>query len=550
MVEASVWLVGGGVLLVVALIFILGGGIDAATSFEDLWVVVGSFLRPADYGLFVDSVGFCLSGDCITSWSGVSVNESDVEGYIFDADNTGSLTTTGSLSANNLTASGYISATGNLTASNLKDVGVSVAIGTQAGNFGSANRQTAVGYQSGQSSSGTQTTFVGYKAGYYASAGDSTFIGADAGGSSTASNSVAIGTSAGLSALANFTVVIGGSSGASNTGNYITAVGYRSGYQNKNESQTAVGYTAGFQNVGYRQTALGREAGYSNSGAGQTALGYIAGRENTGSYQTALGYYSGYQNTGNYAVSTGYTAGQNNSGDNIVVLGYQAGNGNAGDDVVALGYQAGKDNPYDDQFIVRQANINSVPLIQGNFSSGNVGIGTNSPSFPLTVGSNSSGGNVSVWATGEVHASAFVTHTSTYDYDRWGSALQYVGNASDYRGLGGRVNYDAYAPSRVEFVNPVFESVITGYVNVSFEDCSVFVFEDYWDTALNISGQRSVRSCVNVSRSDPVYESVFVRNDTVVGVDLQAEINLLKQAVFELKTAYCADVVSPSLEVC
>jgi len=61
--------------------------------------------------------------------------------------------------------------------------------------------------------------------------------------------------------------------------------------------------------------------------------------------------------------------------------------GNSGNDVVALGYQAGKDNTIDNQFIVKQANINAIPLIQGDFNTGNVGIGTTSPTEALDINS-------------------------------------------------------------------------------------------------------------------------------------------------------------------
>jgi len=43
------------------------------------------------------------------------------------------------------------------------------------------------------------------------------------------------------------------------------------------------------------------------------------------------------------------------------------------------------------QFIVKQANINATPLIQGNFSTGNVGIGTTTPASILHIDKGSSG---------------------------------------------------------------------------------------------------------------------------------------------------------------
>jgi hypothetical protein len=71
----------------------------------------------------------------------------------------------------------------------------------------------------------------------------------------------------------------------------------------------------------------------------------------------------------------GHLAGHTNTGDNVTGIGYEATRLNSGNDVVAIGYQAGKGNAKANQFIVKQANINATPLIQGEFSTGNIGIG-------------------------------------------------------------------------------------------------------------------------------------------------------------------------------
>jgi hypothetical protein len=69
----------------------------------------------------------------------------------------------------------------------------------------------------------------------------------------------------------------------------------------------------------------------------------------------------------------------------VTGIGYEATYLNTADDVVAIGYQAGKSNAVANQFIVKQANINTIPLIQGDFSTGNVGIGTTAPGHKLDV---------------------------------------------------------------------------------------------------------------------------------------------------------------------
>jgi hypothetical protein len=148
-----------------------------------------------------------------------------------------------------------------------------------------------------------------------------------------------------------------------------TALGYYAGNLNSGNSQLALGYYAGYQNTGYDQNVLGRFAGYQNIGGDQIALGYQAGYQNTGSDQIALGYYAGHQSTG----------------DSVIFLGRFAGYLNSGDNVVGLGWQAGYNNTANNQFIVRHANVNSTPLIQGNFATGFVGIGTSSPNTKLDV---------------------------------------------------------------------------------------------------------------------------------------------------------------------
>jgi len=177
---------------------------------------------------------------------------------------------------------------------------------------------------------------------------------------------------------------VGGSAG--NTAAYRqTALGYAAGYLNTGDSQIALGYYAGRENTGDYQTALGYNAGYLNTGVSQTALGQNAGNSNTGVSQTALGRGAGYLNTGNYQTALGYYAGFLNEGDKVIGVGYEATRNNTANDVVAIGHQAGKDNTVSNQFIIKQTNINAVPLIQGDFATGYVGIGTITPTAALQV---------------------------------------------------------------------------------------------------------------------------------------------------------------------
>jgi len=197
-----------------------------------------------------------------------------------------------------------------------------------------------------------------------------------------------------------YSVAVGEHAGEGNSGDRQTATGYYAGYSNTGTHQTATGYAAGNSNTGTHQTATGYAAGYSNSGAQQTATGMYAGHSNSGTHQTATGYAAGNSNTGTHQTATGYAAGQENEGHQVSGFGYETTKGNTGNDVVAIGYQAGKDNTVSDQFIVQQTNINAVPLIQGDFSTGNVGIGTTAPTSTLHT-------NGSI-------ACAYIARTATY----------------------------------------------------------------------------------------------------------------------------------------
>jgi len=187
-------------------------------------------------------------------------------------------------------------------------------------------------------------------------------------GSDTLSSG-AVGYYAGYENTGTHQIVMGANAGRNNEGFSQVGMGNRAGYRNTGDNQVAIGYYAGELNTGDNQTVVGNNAGLRNIGEGQTAVGVIAGRDNEGIHQIAVGYYAGNLNTGIYQTAVGYNAGRNNTGNNVV----------------AIGYGAGKDNTVANQFIVQQANINVIPLIQGNFLTGNVGIGTTTPDDKLQV---------------------------------------------------------------------------------------------------------------------------------------------------------------------
>ena len=181
----------------------------------------------------------------------------------------------------------------------------------------------------------------------------------------------------------NYNLGIGDTSGLVGIENVI--VGYQAGHGSSEGFQTAVGANAGYSNSGSEQTAVGTDAGFSNTGNSQTAVGSYAGNQNKGMGETAVGANAGSLNKGDYVVAIGYYSAYLNNGYRVIGIGYYAANENNGSDVVAIGYNAGNGNVYDNQFIVQDTHVNPVPLIQGNFSSGNVGIGLVKPQAKLDV---------------------------------------------------------------------------------------------------------------------------------------------------------------------
>lgn len=167
-----------------------------------------------------------------------------------------------------------------------------------------------------------------------------------------------------------------------------------------------VGYRSGYSNtVGYNNTANGWQSLYSNSnGYGNTANGWQTLYTNsTGDYNTAIGRYTLYLNstgnqntangssalysntTGSYNTVNGVSALYSNSTGNYnTALGRQAGYNSEGDGNVFLGNQAGYNETGSNKLYIANS-LTDPPLIYGNFSTGNVGLGTTNPVVKLQV---------------------------------------------------------------------------------------------------------------------------------------------------------------------
>ena len=163
--------------------------------------------------------------------------------------------------------------------------------------------------------------------------------------------------------------------------------------------RTMVGLQAGQSSSGLHSTFLGYQAGDTTAINYLVAIGYGAGRLSLGDYNVFVGEEAGLQFSGNKSVAVGYYAGRQATGDNSTFLGYYAGQANTGDNVVGIGYGAGDGNIVDDQFILKQGSVSLLPLIQGDFSTGYVGIGTTIANQRLQV-NGSANVTADIWANG------------------------------------------------------------------------------------------------------------------------------------------------------
>jgi hypothetical protein len=250
-----------------------------------------------------------------------------------------------------------------------------VAVGRGAGAQNTGFRQTAVGRAAGSQNTGDSQIAVGRGAGDRNSGIDQLAFGRESGLLNSGLQQVALGVFAGRENTADYNISIGSDAGRNNTGVDTVAIGREAGRQNNSLELTAVGTFAGYQNKSIRVTAVGRGAGYQNEGAESSFFGHRSGFGNKGADATAIGRSAGAGNTGLILSALGKEAGELNTGNYVIGIGFQAAKSNTGNGVIALGYQAGLSNSEGSVFLLRQAHLNTNPLIKGYFISGAIVIG-------------------------------------------------------------------------------------------------------------------------------------------------------------------------------
>ncbi len=243
------------------------------------------------------------------------------------------------------------------------------------------------------------------------------FIGKGAGQrNATGNNNIAIGDSAlAVNLSANHNVAIGFYSMKDATGSGNIGIGYRTLQKISGQNNIGIGYGSlqfaqqGYNNIGVGQNALSNiNGGNDNTGIGINSLYSNV----TGKYNSALGHYSLFSNDntdnntaiGYYALVNAQVPGGNNTAVGAAAAWQLQG----GSDNTALGYYA---SPYTNLFSINRYNatvigayaladcnncmvLGSVAGVNGGSSSVNVGIGYNSPAFPLDV--RSPGNNVTL----------------------------------------------------------------------------------------------------------------------------------------------------------
>jgi hypothetical protein len=153
-------------------------------------------------------------------------------------------------------------------------------------------------------------------------------------------------------------VFIGQEAGKNVTGKECVCVGNSAGHDADGVYLLCLGDNAGAYTTGDNNTSVGANSGFGCTTANSLFMGYAAGQSDTGDSVICIGHFSGMFNSGN----------------DVYAIGYQACMSNTGNDVIAIGYEAGKDNTSANQFIVKQNNIDTTPLIQGDFSTGIINI--------------------------------------------------------------------------------------------------------------------------------------------------------------------------------
>ncbi len=196
--------------------------------------------------------------------------------------------------------------------------------------------------------------------------------------------------------------------------------GYQSGFSTSTASLNAGFGQEALKSISTanRNSAFGYQALKNSNGGSNTGIGASALTSNTsGNDNTALGKDAMYLNTTssfNVGVGSGvmlnHTSGDNNvalgrdvlngntSGANNVAIGSLAGYANvSGSGNVFIGYNAGYNETGSNKYVLANSSTTATPLMYGDFSTGNVSIGTTTANAPLQFNNNITGRKIVLW---------------------------------------------------------------------------------------------------------------------------------------------------------
>lgn len=361
------------------------------------------------------------------------------------------------------------------------------------------------------------------------------------------------------------------------SGRGSVSIGHHAGESLTTDSgNVLIGQYAGsdISGSGGRNTFVGHQAGLSKTTqTGNTGIGRSSLIRNGGTYNTAVGSDSGGYTTGSYNAILGEGAGEGTSGQSTysdcVLIGREAGEElTTGTDNTFIGYQAGDDVTTGSSNILIGHGIDATgvgasnELNIGDVLKGSLTSGSENLSFPhdrnfyfgedndayigwdgtnLVINTNVSGGEGAssglAWFSHNLSAAGYVTRTSVYDKTQ-GDALDKIMDADDYLSAGvidhsEFYGYTTYEVTDWDSCGQVYQ--YTTYCwNVTEQPDEVYNFE------VEISeecGQVLPKGMVENYHED-IYKTVC-GTKIEEGVILNSEIDVLRQAVYELKTELC-----------
>ena len=194
-----------------------------------------------------------------------------------------------------------------------------------------------------------------------------------------------------------------------------------------------------------------------------------------------------------------------------------------------LSFRVSESAPFDKTPITLQADGDVI------MNAGNVGIGTTSPSYPLEVNANVS--DISIYAQANISATGFITRTKLFDKSK--NVWDYIKNVDYYKDIDGNIDHSKYygfvpnitTTDRSRPINETYEEevCVNVLVNKTVEKCTWI--EDVLTNCTDVIEEVYEIQCHNETRTKITYP--YTKKES--GVDIESEINVLRQAIYELK---------------